>query len=182
MTFRYSDVIDDLRTSYDRTADERELASHTKADWRLAERTAFLDRVRAAGGRTLVEIGAGTGQDSVFFKEHGLDVTAIDLSPRMVEHCRAKGVNAREGDFLRLALEPKSVDAVYTFNSLLHVPKADAARVLDGIGTVLRPGGHLFIGVWGGRSFEGLLPSDRLQPARFEPDFYFQALTLRRSD
>lgn len=209
MTFRYADVIDGLRTSYDGTADERDSASRAKAEWRLAERAAFLGRVRAAGGRALVEIGAGTGQDSMFFKEQALDVIAIDLSPRMVEHCRAKGLDARVGDFLHLGLALESFDAVYTFNSLLHVPKADASSVLDGVGAVLRPGGHLFIGVWGGRSFEGPLPDDRVQPPRFfalrtddelkrlvprwaaiadfhtlpgnEPDFYFQSLTLRRS-
>jgi SAM-dependent methyltransferase len=33
----------------------------------------------------LLELGAGTGQDSLFFQENGLAVVATDLSPRMVE-------------------------------------------------------------------------------------------------
>lgn len=52
-----------------------------------------MERIRFDGRRSLVELGAGTGHDSLFFKEQGLDVVAIDISPRMVEHCRAKGLD-----------------------------------------------------------------------------------------
>ncbi|MFG1697494.1 class I SAM-dependent methyltransferase [Nonomuraea sp. NPDC049309] len=47
----------------------------------LPSRAAFLDLVRSGDGRRLLEIGAGTGQDSLYFKENGLDVVAVDLVP-----------------------------------------------------------------------------------------------------
>lgn len=163
----YVDLLTSLREAYDRAADERENAGGLKTSWKVAERAAFLERVRASGGRTLLELGAGTGQDSLFFKEQGLDVVAIDLSPRMVEHCRAKGLDARVADFLHLGLRPASVDAVYALNSVLHVPNADLPAVLDGIRMIMRPRALFFLGVYGGRSSEGALPDDTHVPPRF---------------
>lgn len=44
----------------------------------------FLRRLQQANCTRLLEIGAGTGQDSVFFASHGLDVVATDMSAAMV--------------------------------------------------------------------------------------------------
>jgi SAM-dependent methyltransferase len=208
MSTVYTDLLTSLREAYDRGADERESGGGLKTPWKVAERAGFLERVRAEGGRTLVELGAGTGQDSLFFKEQGLDVVAIDLSPRMIEHCRAKGLDARVADFLDLDLPRASFDAVYALNSLLHVPNADLGAVLESIRAVMRPGALLLVGVYGGRSSEAPLPDDTHVPPRFfalrtddeltrmvethfevvdfhtvplrTDDFYFQSITLRR--
>lgn len=208
MSIAYRNVLASLRVAYDRGAEERESRGGMKTPWKTAEREAFLDRVRAEGGGRLVELGAGTGQDSAFFKEQGLEVIAIDLSPRMVEHCRGKGLDARVADFLHLGLPSASCDAAYALNSLLHVPNADLPAVLESIRVVMRPGALFFLGVYGGRSYEGPLPDDTHVPARFfalrtdeellrlvtpafevvdfhaiplrAGDFYFQSLTLRK--
>src|SRR5207249_4747361 len=148
------DVLTALRQAYDSDADHRDSFSENKASWRIAERDGFLGRLRANGAHSLVEIGAGTGQDALFFKERGLEVLAIDLSPRNVELCIAKGLNARVGHFLDLQLSEESVDAVYTFNSLLHVPNGAIASVLATLRDAVRRGGLVFIGTWGGRSYE----------------------------
>src|SRR3954466_9620465 len=123
MTSRYADVLADLRAPYDPGAADREKL--IKQQFKLDERAAFLDRVRAIEAETLLEVGAGTGQDSLFFAEEGLDVTAVDQSPEMVDWCRAKGLRAYVRDVLHLGFEPDSFDAVYTMNCLLHVPNAD---------------------------------------------------------
>ena len=165
MTSRYDDVVPDLRASYDGAAAERDtLPRH---QFKLDERALFLDRLRAVQAKTLLEIGAGTGQDAVFFAEDGLDVVAVDLSPEMVAHCRAKGLEAYERDFLHLGFEPASFDGVYAMNCLLHVPNADLPEVLRAVRDVLKPGGLLFVGVWGGVSQEGILADDRQRPRRF---------------
>jgi ubiquinone/menaquinone biosynthesis C-methylase UbiE len=88
MSIRYGDVIADLRAAYDGGAGRRD--RREKAPWKLAERAAFLRRVRERHGTRLLEVGAGTGHDSVFFRDHGLDVVATDLSPEMVARCREK--------------------------------------------------------------------------------------------
>lgn len=64
MTVRYDEVLGPLREAYDARAAWRDGLS--KAPWKLAERQAF--RERLAHGARLLEIGAGTGQDSAYFK------------------------------------------------------------------------------------------------------------------
>jgi SAM-dependent methyltransferase len=199
---RYADIADQLRSAYDGSAAERDAGS--KEDWKLAERQVFLHRLRTEGRMSLLEVGAGTGQDSLYFKDHGVSVVATDLSAEMVARCRVKGVEAYAMDFLQLNFPSQSFDAAYAFNCLLHVPNADLPDVLAAIRKVLKPGGLFYAGLYGGESFEGVLPDDSHDPPRFfsfrtddqmrsfvEPyfevlDFHvvkgqvrFQALTLR---
>lgn len=165
MTPSYDDVKPALRASYDKGAAQRD--AMIKQQFKLDERAAFLDRLRAAEAKSLLEVGAGTGQDSVFFQDEGLDVVAIDLSPEMVARCRAKGVEAYERDFLNMGFEAETFDAAYAMNCLLHVPNKDLPEVLRAIATVLKPGGLLFLGLWGGPSREGIYPHDDQEPKRF---------------
>ena len=165
MTPRYDEVVPALRASYDRGAAERDAMG--RQQFKIEEREAFLDRLRAVEAKTLLEVGAGTGQDSVFFQDEGLQVVAIDLSPEMVARCRAKGIEAYERDFLHLGFEPETFDAAYAMNCLLHVPNKDLPEVLRAIATVLKPGGLFFLGVYGGPSREGVFPQDKQVPKRF---------------
>jgi len=201
---RYADVLASLRAAYEGGAAERDRTA--KAPWKLAERERFLERLRAEGCARLLEIGAGTGQDSVYFRDSGLDVVATDLSPAMVDRCREKGLDARVVDFLHLDFAPGSFDAAYAFNCLLHVPNADLPAVLRAVHGVLCLGGLFFVGVYGGEPREGPAANDHHVPPRFfasrtdeqlqryagesfdvvdfhvvEPGgLHFQSLTLRR--
>lgn len=203
---RYQDVLDSLRVSYDGRAAWRD--RQEKKPWKLAERELFLGRVLGDGGGRLLEIGAGPGHDSAFFAGHGLQVVATDLSPAMVGFCRQKGLDAHVMDFLHLDFPAGSFDAVYALNCLLHVPNADLPEVLAAIRAVLRPGGWLYLGVYGGDGEEAMASDDRHEPARFfswrtdeqirgfatryfslvdfhviEPgELHFQSLTMRRPE
>jgi SAM-dependent methyltransferase len=162
---RYDDVLGTLREAYDARAAWRD--GLAKEPWKVAEREAF--RNRLAPGARVLELGAGTGQDSAYFRDEGLTAVATDLSPAMVEHCRAKGIEAHVMDFLHLAFPASSFDAAYALNCLLHVPNRDLPAVLAAIRTVLRPGGLLFVGVYGaaGESVEGPDAGDDYEPPRF---------------
>jgi len=162
---RYQHVLDSLRTSYDGRAAWRD--QQEKQPWKLAERELFLGRVLGDGGGRLLEIGAGPGHDSAFFAGHGLQVVATDLSPAMVGFCHEKGLDAHVMDFLHLDFPAGSFDAVYALNCLLHVPNADLPEVLAAIRALLRPGGWLYLGVWGGNGHEGLTGNDQHDPPRF---------------
>jgi SAM-dependent methyltransferase len=155
-----------LRQAYDGAADRRD--RQVKEPWKLAERAAFLRRLQQSSCTRMLEIGAGTGQDSVFFASHGLDVVATDLSAAMVARCRDKGLDARVMDFSQLDFPAESFDAVHAVNCLLHVPNTELPAVLASIARVLRPGGLFFLGVYGNdRTEEGAAESDDHVPARF---------------
>jgi SAM-dependent methyltransferase len=202
---KHDEIRERLRASYDAFATERE--GLRKQEWKLAERAGFAGRLREVEATRLLELGAGTGQDSVFFQGEGFDVVATDLSPAMVDYCRGKGIDARVMDMLHLDFAPGSFDAAYAMNSLLHVPNAELPQVLAGIRAVLRPAGLCYVGLWGGEDFEGIATWDHQEPQRFfsfrtnerllgqveaefevvdfhtvkDGDLTFQSLTLRAS-
>lgn len=105
----------------------------------------ILRRLGPVRGRTVLDLGCGLGENSVFFATCGAEVIAADLSPGMVEqavaHCAAAGhtVQGRVINAQAIALPDASVDIVYAANLLHHVP--DPEQALAEIHRVLRPGG-----------------------------------------
>jgi SAM-dependent methyltransferase len=85
----YQQVIANLQLAYSReSASGRDQVG--KEDWKVAERQQFLDLLKREGKKTLLEIGAGTGTDGLFFQKSGMRVVCTDLSPAMIELCREK--------------------------------------------------------------------------------------------
>ncbi|EFH83802.1 class I SAM-dependent methyltransferase [Ktedonobacter racemifer] len=162
----YQQVTTLLQEAYNReSAGNRNQAK--KEDWKVAERQDFLDLLQREGKQTLLEVGAGTGTDGLFFQQQGLRVVCTDLSPAMVELCREKGLEAHVMDFLGLDFPPASFDAIYALNCLLHVPTKDLPSVLEKLRDLLRPGGLFFLGVYGGNEQEGVREEDWHKPPRF---------------
>jgi ubiquinone/menaquinone biosynthesis C-methylase UbiE len=92
--------------------------------------------------RRILEVGGGQG----FFAERlrdelGAAVVGIDVSERMVELQRQRGIDAQVGDVQELPFADASFDAVSAQYMLYHVP--DLPRGLAEIARVLRPGGRL---------------------------------------
>ena len=162
---QYDALLPELRVFYEHNAATRD--GSPKQAWKVVERQRFLTVLQQDGKQRLLEIGAGTGHDSAFFRDEGLDVVCTDLSPAMVERCRAKGLTAYVMDFLHFDFPPQSFDAVYALNCLLHVPKTDLPAVLNRIAILLRPNGLFFYGVYGGQEWEGLVDADRSPGRRF---------------
>jgi SAM-dependent methyltransferase len=162
----YQQVIANLRKSYNREqAEQRDQAE--KEAWKVAEREQFLALLQQEDKRNLLEIGAGTGTDSLFFQEHGLAVVSTDLSSAMVNLCREKGLAAYVMDFLSLDFPAGSFDAIYALNCLLHVPTHDLSAVLQKFHTLLRPNGLFFLCTYGGFEQEGIHGDDQHDPPRF---------------
>ncbi len=154
-----------LQQAYDRTADERSRGE--MEPWKAAERQRFLDELVRAGSRRLLEVGAGHGRDSLFFREQGLAVTCADLSFNMAALCRGNGLNAVQTDMRFLPFAPDHFDAVYAMNSLLHIPRSEIRTVMRQICAVLSTDGRFYYGVYGGKDHEGIWEDDHYQPKRF---------------
>jgi SAM-dependent methyltransferase len=100
------------------------------------------------GGMTLLDIGSGTGRDAARLAILGYDVQAVDISPTMVAHARAKypDVSFEVGD-ARLLAPREQVDVVICLGStLLHLhSSADIVAALTQFAKCLRPGGLLVL-------------------------------------
>ena len=155
-----------LRQAYDAGSLSRDQSVFP--EWKSAERNRFLVHLQTKGIGRLLEVGAGTGRDGRFFADADCGaVTCIDLSPAMVQLCRDKGLDALVMDAASLSFSPESFDAVYSFNSLLHLPKAELPAVLQEIQRVIVPGGLFYFGTYGGRDHEGVHEEDDHTPPRF---------------
>jgi SAM-dependent methyltransferase len=93
--------------------------------------------------RRVLEVGGGPGELAERMqRELGAAVAFLDISPRMVELARARGVDAQVGDVQELPFADASFDTVVAAWMLYHIPDLD--RGLAEIARVLRPGGALF--------------------------------------
>jgi SAM-dependent methyltransferase len=90
----------------------------------------------------VLDVGCGLGGTTErFAKELGADVQAIDISPRMVELTRTRGIDAKVADVQQLPYADGEFDCVFAGWVLYHVP--DLQKGLAECARVLRPGGRL---------------------------------------
>lgn len=97
---------------------------------------------------TIVDLGAGTGRFAVPAAEHFGRIVAVDISPVMVSYLegRASNVGANNIECVRAGLlsyehSGSAVDAVYSRNTLHHLPDFWKTIALDRIAGLLRRGG-----------------------------------------
>lgn len=152
-----------LRAAYDFDAPRRD--NNVFDGWRADVTDGFLARLEP--GATVLELGAGAGQGSVYVMEQGFRVTAVDLSPANVELARGRGVDAHVADFTDPDFDMGEYAGVFAMNSLLHVPKNMLLQVLSVIRRSLRQSGVASIVVWGGTNHEGTLEDEWTEPHRF---------------
>ena len=88
----------------------------------------------------VLEVGCGSGAIAAMLAGRGYDVTGLDASAEAVADCRARGVQAAEGDFLSFrGAEP--FDALLFTRSLHHIESP--AKASGHAYALLKPGGSI---------------------------------------
>jgi SAM-dependent methyltransferase len=127
---------------------------------RPVERT-ILQRQSSALARRVLELGCGGGRLTGHLIEIAESVYGIDISPRMIEHCRRNYPGATFGvaDLRNLiTFDDASFDAIVaTCNVLDVLDDFERRGVLDQIHRVLAPGGLLIMSSHN-RAFTGATP------------------------
>jgi len=140
--------LDDVRNSYDRVADnyvEMNLGDLRSHPWLRAAMDGFAACVRGLG--PVLDVGCGPGHVTVYLAELGLDVSGVDLSPRMIEHARRLHPDQRfaVASATGLNLECSSLGGILGWWSLFNLPRTVLPSVLESFGQALVPGGHIII-------------------------------------
>jgi magnesium-protoporphyrin O-methyltransferase len=149
MSATYARRRGEIETYFDRTAVEawKRLTSDAPVGRIRATVRAGRDTMRATlldwlpadmSGRRLLDAGCGTGALAVEAARRGAHVTAIDLSPTLVDLARERApqelggrLDFRAGDMLDTALG--TFDHVVCMDSLIHYRHDDAVRVIEGL-------------------------------------------------
>jgi SAM-dependent methyltransferase len=122
-----------------------------QAPWDIGRpQKAFLDVADRITGSVL-EAGCGTGENALFFAGRGHKVTGIDFLEEPITRARRKATEWRLSatfsvmDALALKNLPEVFDSVID-SGLFHVfSDEDRKRYVEGLATVLKPGGKLFL-------------------------------------
>ncbi len=128
--------------------------------WRTPEPDvmAWVDALREAGGRRVLDLGCGVGRHTVALARLGFVVTATDVSPSGLATCAAH--LAREGlgatlvrhEMETLPFPDRAFDGLIAFNVIHHTTTTGMRRILAGMRRVLhrpepaegRPGGQAY--------------------------------------
>ncbi|GAA3539793.1 class I SAM-dependent methyltransferase [Kribbella ginsengisoli] len=96
----------------------------------------------------VAEIGCGPGHITSYLASLGVDISGIDLSPRMVEIARTAypALQFEVGSMTSLELGDGSLRGLIAWYSIHHLPPAELPGVFAGFHRILSPGGRLLIG------------------------------------
>ena len=96
------------------------------------------------GQAHILDLGCGSGRDTLFFLKQGYSVVPVDGSAEVCKEAeRILGFNVRCLRFEDLDYH-NEFDAIWACASLLHVPKADIMTVMNKVAEALKPNGVLY--------------------------------------
>lgn len=105
-------------------------------------------------GDTILDLGCGSGRDSLAMYEMGFDVTPLDASEEMCKLAEIHtGLEVLQMTFEEMEFEDV-FDGIWACNSLIHIPKNEMPQILGRLHDALCKRGVLYVSVKKG-DFEG---------------------------
>lgn len=141
--------IDAVRSSYDRVADNyvaMGVGALEPTPWLRAALAAFAEEVRSLG--PVLDVGCGPGTVTAHLRGLGVDVSGLDLSPRMIALARTlhPGLNFGVASATDLRPGEASLGGVLGWWSLFNLPRDLLPGVLATFARSLVPGGQVLLG------------------------------------
>jgi SAM-dependent methyltransferase len=147
-----------------------ELKQRMKASWmagdfgQIARRLAngaedFIARLNLQPGMNVLDVGCGTGNQSLPAARTGATVTGVDISTNLLEQARQRAAQENlkiqfdEGDAEQLPYADAQFDVVLSMFGAMFAPRPE--RVIGEFKRVCRPGGLIAMANWTPDSFVG---------------------------
>lgn len=93
----------------------------------------------------VLDLGCGSGRDSLYLEEHGCYTTLLDGSAEM---CKLAEIHT-DKEVLQMTFKEidfdQVFDGIWACASLLHVPKAQIDEIMTKVTAALKPGGVLYM-------------------------------------
>jgi SAM-dependent methyltransferase len=139
-----------VESGYDHVA--RRYLEFAQRDLRSGKPSARLSYLRKLLERLpvqakVLELGCGAGIPCTQLIAQQAHVTGVDISATQIALARQYAPTATlfQADMMTLTFPPASFAAVVAFYSLIHLPRAEQAVLIERIAQWLRPGGWLLI-------------------------------------
>jgi cyclopropane fatty-acyl-phospholipid synthase-like methyltransferase len=103
----------------------------------------FLKYIKRNG--KILDLGCGSGRDSLYFKNLGYEVTAIDGSYELCKLAsKYTGLDVKCMDFSDIS-EEEYYDGIWACSSLVHVKKEELLNILNKVKIALKKDGYIYI-------------------------------------
>jgi ubiquinone/menaquinone biosynthesis C-methylase UbiE len=132
----------------------RHSQGYAKAHWKNSPSpfARFVKKHIPAAGK-LLELGAGVGQDGIWFAEQGLEVTQTELGEEGLRYAekRAKAEKIKNIKIMKLDMTcaypfaDNSFDVVYAHSCIQYFTKTDTQKIFKEINRVLKGGGIIAV-------------------------------------
>lgn len=107
----------------------------------------------------VLDAGSGSGRDSSYLREDGLEVVSVDISEGMIKEAGKNGVKVIKGDLL-LMVSNEEFDGIWCMATLADIPKKYNNKLIKNFHKALKNNGILFIAVKEGEG-EQLIEKER---------------------
>jgi ubiquinone/menaquinone biosynthesis C-methylase UbiE len=121
-------------------------------------------------GEKVLDVGTGTGIFASELRKYGADITGIDVSERMIDIAKSKGItNVMTGNAESLDFPDESFDLVISITALEFIK--DPQKAVDEMVRVCRKGGRVVVGTLGSGSWWA---RKRIRAAMKDPESVFR--------
>ncbi len=98
-------------------------------------------------GGKILDLGCGSGRDSLFFHEQGFQVTGVDLSKKLlaIANKNAPDIQFVHEDIRHMSFPESSFDGIWSCASIVHIKHSEQQALFHSLYRILKPGGLLYI-------------------------------------
>lgn len=142
MSDSYKDLIKSTKDFYNTNATE--YYKKTIRAENMSNIELFLSNIESKG--LILDLGCGSGRDSLIFKEKGFMVYPIDYSDGLASISeKENGLKVYLRDFTKMKNFGDGIwNGIWANASLLHIPKEELIKILPKLYEGLVPGGYLY--------------------------------------